>query len=361
MEYAEENLSQVVSERPLTENEATEMLKPAVAALAYLHARGLVHGRIKPANIMANGDELKLSSDDLRRRGDPINDPCAYDPPETTTSPAADAWSLGMTLVEVLSQRLPAWDRNGQGDPEVPDTLPAPLREIARHCLRRDPKLRWTAADIANRLNPPMAVRQAPPVRRSGSLVRRRFLIPTVILLLALTGFVGLKLLSHSSKSSAEPLQPTKKASAKTLSESRQIASAATSEKKQTTPVEKDNSRNASQRPVPPPSTEAPTASSAGAADDGVIHQVLPNVPQTASDTISGTVRVGIRLSVDPSGNVTDATIESPGPSKYFARLALEAARKWTFAPTQGATSEWIVRFGFTRNGVKAGATRATF
>ena len=32
---------------------------------------------------------------------------------------------------------------------------------------------------------------------------------------------------------------------------------------------------------------------------------------------------------VDPNGNVPDATFDSPGVSKYFAKLALQAARKW--------------------------------
>jgi TonB family protein len=361
MEYAEENLSQVVSERPLTESEATEMLKPAVDALAYLHARGLVHGRIRPANIMASGDKLKLSSDDLRLAGDPIGDSSAYDPPETTSSPASDTWSLGMTLVEVLSQRLPAWDRSGQGDPEVPETLPPALRDIARHCLRRDPKLRWTAADIANRLNAPVAVRQAQPVRPSDSTARLRYLVPALIFLLALIGFAGWKLLSHSPESDAGPLPAVGKVSAETRREPQQVASAAVAEKKQTAPVKREVSRNTSPVPAPSSPAEAPAASSAEVANNGVIRQVLPDVPKSASDTIWGTVRVAIRVSVDPSGNVTDATIESPGPSKYFARLALQAARKWKFAPMQGAASDWIVRFGFRNDGTKASAAPATF
>jgi TonB family protein len=361
MEHAEENLSQVVSERPLTENEASEMLKPAVDALAYLHARGLVHGRIKPANVMASGDQLKLASDDLRLAGDPISDPGPYDPPDATSSPAADTWSLGMTLVEVLTQRLPAWDRNGQADPEVPDTLPPSLREVARHCLRRDPKLRWKAADIASRLRLPAAVPQALPVQRNGSPARRTYLIPTLILLLALIGFGGLKLVSHSSKSSAEPLQPTGEVSAKTQSKSQPLGSAATSERKQATPVEKENSGNTSLNRATSSRTAAPAASSASAVNNGVIRQVLPDVPKSASDTIWGTVRVGIRVSVDPAGNVTDATIESPGPSKYFARLALQAAREWKFAPSQRAANDWIVHFGFRHDGTKAAATRASF
>jgi len=357
MEYAPENLSQVISDRPLTESEASEMLKPALEALAYLHARGLVHGRVKAANIMASGDQIKLSTDGLRRTGEPISDPGAYDPPENMSSPAADAWSLGMTLVEVLSQRLPAWDRNAPGDPVVPETLPAPLLDVARHCLLRDPKLRWTTADIANRLNPRIAVRQSQPVRRRDSPMRSRYLIPAVILLLALTGFVSLKLFNHVPKPSTEPSQATEKLSAKRLTESQQAGSAApTSVKKQTTPGETPSSSGTFQRSAATSSVEPLTVPSTRAAGRGVIHQVLPNVPPQARATIQGTVRVGIRVSVDPSGSVTDATIDSPGPSRYFANLALQAARQWKFAPARGAPSVRTLRFKFSQNGTEASA-----
>ena len=56
---------------------------------------------------------------------------------------------------------------------------------------------------------------------------------------------------------------------------------------------------------------------------------------------------------VDPSGNVAGTTLDSAGPSKYFARLALQAAQRWKFAPAkvdgQGVPSEWILRFEFQK------------
>src|SRR5229473_900685 len=42
MEYAEENLSQFLSQRPLTPAEARDVLTPALQALAFLHGEGLV-------------------------------------------------------------------------------------------------------------------------------------------------------------------------------------------------------------------------------------------------------------------------------------------------------------------------------
>jgi len=52
---------------------------------------------------------------------------------------------------------------------------------------------------------------------------------------------------------------------------------------------------------------------------------------------------------------VTNATFESPGPSKYFARKAMEAAQHWKFKPVQTngqpVSREWILQFQFKKSG----------
>ena len=160
MEYAEENLSLVIKRRPLTPEEARDLLSPVVDALAYVHAQGFVHCRLKPSNIMADDDLLKISSDGLCRIGESSGSPGkpgAYDPPEAAggrISPAGDVWSLGMTLTESLTQRLPVWERTNQAEPSLPSNLQPEILDLARHCLRRDPQMRWTVADIAARLQP---------------------------------------------------------------------------------------------------------------------------------------------------------------------------------------------------------------
>ncbi len=69
MEYAEEDLSQILPERPLTPGEAREMLDPVLDALSYLHEKGFVHGHFKPSNIMVVDDQVKLSCDNLEVAG----------------------------------------------------------------------------------------------------------------------------------------------------------------------------------------------------------------------------------------------------------------------------------------------------
>src|SRR6266542_4319317 len=69
MEYAEENLAEILRERPLNADEAREMTSGVLEALAALHYKGLIHGQVKPSNIMASGDQLKISSDSIAHAG----------------------------------------------------------------------------------------------------------------------------------------------------------------------------------------------------------------------------------------------------------------------------------------------------
>jgi TonB family protein len=364
MECAEEDLSQVLPHRPLTPAEARDMLAPVLDALAYVHSKGFVHGHLKPANIMAVGDHLKLSSDGLCRMGEASasrEKPGVYDPPEAAsgmTSPAGDVWSLGMTLVETLTQRLPVWERAGKEEPVLPDTVPAPFLDLARHCLRRDPRRRWTVADIAASLQQTSAVPReraiAPPQK---AFAKWRFILPTVAAGLVLAALLaGPRLFNRrhaaqrapSIKSEQPPIQPKVQPSPE-----RRPVTRETGQSKQRPGDEPQSSTGVAPSPTSLRSGAGAKTSTDGLVQGKVLHRVLPDVSQNARDTIRGTVRVSVRVRVDPSGSVAGATFDSPGPSRYFANLALQAAQRWEFVPAKIAgrnvPSEWVLRFEFGR------------
>jgi outer membrane biosynthesis protein TonB len=84
-----------------------------------------------------------------------------------------------------------------------------------------------------------------------------------------------------------------------------------------------------------------------------VLHQVSPDVPRAIRDRIRGHIKVTVRVLVDPSGNVVGEFLENPGPTRYFARLAGDAAIEWKFAPADIQGSRvWLLRFEFDRLGV---------
>lgn len=362
MEYAEENLGQIIPGRQLTLAETREMLEPTLDALAYLHGQGLVHGRLKPANIMAINDRLALASDHICRAGDSIPalaKPDVYSPPESTNgvaSPAADVWSLGVTLVEVLTQYPPSRNPN-DGDPVLAAGLPAPFMEIVRGCLRRDPASRWTIADIKVHLHPPSPL-PPKPVTLQPTAVRPRVVMPAIVTAIVVTVLLAGWGLFHGNHSEGSKGQAVPQTTAEQKpNPPANIAPVASGSKSKPSPVA--SARSA--KPSSPQPAAPPTASSHSIAKNEVVHQVLPDVPETARDTIQGTIRVSVKVQVDPSGNVTGSELDSAGPSKYFARLALQAAQGWKFVPeAQAASREFILRFEFTNNETKSSAARVS-
>jgi protein TonB len=110
--------------------------------------------------------------------------------------------------------------------------------------------------------------------------------------------------------------------------------------------------------PAPAPAPAVTTTPPAGGSDHGkVLQQVEPDVSKSARNTISGTIRIRVKVEVDAAGNVEHATFVTEGPSKYFARQAMEAAQKWKFAPAQvngqATPSAWVLHFGFRRSGIE--------
>jgi TonB family protein len=353
-DLAEELLSQIIPERPLTADEAHQMLTPILSALDYLHNNGLAHGHLKPSNILVVENDIRLSSDSLVPLGRPVPDLLTSDihiAPEITAdpvSPRADIWSLGITVVEALTQQLPIWDAASDNEPVLPATIPAPFAEIARRCLQADPERRCTLAEIRailegpiNRSAPKPA---APPLRAPDQhrladkpLPARMPFLPLVIgLVLLLAIIIGLRM--HSRRTVTTP--PT---------ETTSQASAAEPESKAAAPQPPPSTPAQASAPNPAPSSNASSASD-------VLNRDIPEVSERASNTIHGTVSVVVRVSVDPTGAVTNVEYTTHGPSAYFARIALESARNWKFRPPQqdGRTlpSSWVLHYRFRRTGV---------
>jgi TonB family protein len=355
-EFAEENLSQILPNRPLTASETEYMLRSVLEVLAHLHGAGLAHARLKPANLMAVGDDLRLSSDTISAAGEKgvgTREPTVYDAPEMATagpSPAGDIWSLGVTLVEALTQRPSPGEAIRQGEPAVPETLPAPFLEIARQCVRLDPERRWTVPEIAARLLPPLP----PPQERT----RSRYVVAALVALGLGALLAGPKLLHRrppetpvQSVQGKDPVPPVPdQPSAKVADNTGAIRPQKSAE------APKTSAPSSMVAPVPTRSTSKKSGGSS--APGAVADKVLPAVSQKSRNTITGKVRVGVRVAVDPSGRVVRVTLAAPGPSQYFANVALEAARRWTFTPPRVAgeavASEWMVRFAFGRQGVDA-------
>jgi TonB family protein len=331
MDYAQEDLSQILPQRPLTPTEAADVIEPTAEVLAYLHQAGFVHGRIKPSNVLAVENRLRISADGLFERGERADTRrlTVYDAPELATqgmSPEADVWSLGVTLISTLTQYPPDFTNASPPQPIVPETLPQPFRGLARSCVAVDPHQRCSLAHIQEQLQNPPPVAPAPKVEaRKENQTSRRTLIVVAAIVVVLLAVLGVRIfLSHRPPVPAEQApQPAPEAAAP---------------------------------PAPAPFEKAQNETKVNAPGK-VLHQVLPTVSQSARNTITGKVKVNVEVSVDSTGKVAEAKFVQRGPSAYFARLAMESARQWSFIPPEvdgrAVVSRWVLRYQFGRAGTQ--------
>jgi eukaryotic-like serine/threonine-protein kinase len=219
MEYVDgRTLNEVIAAR---ESRLPEIIKIAVQvadALAAAHAAGIVHRDLKPANIMVSRTGLikvldfglaKLVAgppeDDLRTLTTPRSSPgmvlgtVGYMSPEQvkgeTLDRRSDIFNFGLILHEMISGT-----RTFQGEtaievmsailrepaPDLPETVPAPLRQIVSVCLEKNPANRFESArDIGFALRAfqsgPSTIGAAPKIEAGKpALMRLANLLPAL-------------------------------------------------------------------------------------------------------------------------------------------------------------------------------------
>jgi hypothetical protein len=154
----------------------TAALGAAVAdGLAYIHAHGIVHRDVKPANILMTArGQVCLADFGVARMADASSltvagttlGTVAYMAPEQLENhqvgPAADVWSLGIVLVECLTGRrlytgaaAEVIARRLAEPVPVPAALPEPWKALLAQMLARAPEQRPDAQAVAARLRTP--------------------------------------------------------------------------------------------------------------------------------------------------------------------------------------------------------------
>lgn len=152
--------------------EVTRLGTRLASTLAHVHARGIVHRDVKPANILLDDGGLPFLTDfgvsrivaatQMTETGVVVGTP-AYMAPEQVrgvrAGPAADVYALGLVLLEMLTglREYPGGLVESavarlHRRPRVPTSLPDPLRALLSAMTEDEPELRPTARDVAARL-----------------------------------------------------------------------------------------------------------------------------------------------------------------------------------------------------------------
>ena len=254
-----EDLSQLLGRGPLPVDEALAVARQIAEALEEAHGKGVVHRDLKPANVKLTPDgkvkvldfglakalsgdgSASLDSSDSSRsptmtrhgtQAGMILGTAAYMSPEQArgkpVDKRADVWSFGAVLFEMLTgKRLFAGETVSdtlaavlRADPDwslLPHGLPAPVGELLRRCLERDPRRRLhDVADariaiedvLEGRWAPAATAAPAAPAAPLPSRARRAAVPLAAFLLgvLATAPFLGKP---RASEPDAGPAQPT--------------------------------------------------------------------------------------------------------------------------------------------------------
>lgn len=141
------------------------------SGLAYLHSCNppIIHQDIKPGNILIDDKDNYCITDfgisvktghGNEHDYDIESGTISYMPPERFIPgqkpiPQSDIWSLGATIYELVTGRVPYGEQGGEaqegsGDvPEIKEKIPAPIKNLIYTCLNYDPTKRPSAEKIA--------------------------------------------------------------------------------------------------------------------------------------------------------------------------------------------------------------------
>lgn len=166
----------------LRDSQVSAYTRQILHGLKYLHDWNVVHRDIKCANILVDASGSVKLADFGLAKATRLNDvksckgTALWMAPEVVNrrnkgyGVAADIWSLGCTVLEMLTRRFPyshledqmqALFRIGRGElPRVPESLSRDARDFILQCLQVNPHARPTAAQL---LHHPFVARSLPP------------------------------------------------------------------------------------------------------------------------------------------------------------------------------------------------------
>jgi WD40 repeat protein/DNA-binding SARP family transcriptional activator len=152
------SLQRALARGPWNLEPTFRLMSQVAGALSYAHRHGVVHGDVKPANILLDEDGNAYLSDfgitarllDSDTRGNLSTASRAYAPPEGLAgrplTPHSDVYGLGLLTVELLTGRQPLASEALPSVRELRPDLSAAIEEVIARATAADPERRFGSA-----------------------------------------------------------------------------------------------------------------------------------------------------------------------------------------------------------------------
>jgi serine/threonine-protein kinase len=118
--------------------------------LAFVHAKGMVHGSLQPSNIMVASGVLKISDFGLARIASAQSAPENYRAPENVQGAQDDLYAMAAVLYHLLTGSHPKQQAQGVGLPlpsKLAPGVPEAMDKLLLRCLHPRREVRFASAD----------------------------------------------------------------------------------------------------------------------------------------------------------------------------------------------------------------------
>jgi serine/threonine-protein kinase len=118
--------------------------------LALVHSKGMVHGGVRPSNIMVASGVVKLADFGLARLAPARSTPDNYRAPENVAGPQDDIYAMAAVLYHLLTGAHPKQQPQGVGLPlpsKLAPGVPEAMDKLLLRCLHPRPEVRFATAE----------------------------------------------------------------------------------------------------------------------------------------------------------------------------------------------------------------------
>ncbi len=145
----------IASGRRLSFQQVHALGRVVAQVLGFVHEKGLVHGSVRPSNVMVASGVIKLADLGLGRLAQTVPAAPGYHAPEGGLSPADDLYALSAVMYHLLTGTHPLSQPQGVGLPlpsQLAPGVPEAMDKLLLRGLHPRPELRLaSAADLVAR------------------------------------------------------------------------------------------------------------------------------------------------------------------------------------------------------------------